>query len=63
MKTKTKILIIAVIVAVVSLTILCSIWDFESAVVRCIFSLIFFFSTLTAGCIACTYEGGQGDDF
>ncbi len=63
MKTKTKVMIAAVIIAVVSLTVLCSTWDFESAVVRCIFSLTFFVGLVTAGCIACTYEGGQNDDF
>jgi len=56
-------MIVAVIVAVVSLTVLCSTWDFESAVVRCIFSLTFFVGLVTAGCIACTYGGGQDNDF
>lgn len=63
MKTKTKILIAAIIAAVISLVVLCSVWDFSAAWVKAICSVMFFLSVVTAGCIACTYEGGQDDDF
>ena len=62
MKPKTKVMIIAAIVAVVSVAVLCGTWAYCNAVVRCIFSLTFFVGLVTAGCIACTYEGGQNDD-
>lgn len=63
MKTKTKILIASIIAAVISLAVLCSVWDFSAAWVKAVFSIVFFVSVVTAGCIACTYEGGQYDDF
>ena len=63
MKTKTKVLIAAIIAAVISLAVLCSVWDFSAAWVKAVFSVVFFVSVVTAGCIACTYEGGQDDDF
>ena len=63
MKTKTKILIGAIIAALISLVVLCSVWDFSAAWVKAVFSVVFFISVVTAGCIACTYEGGQNDDF
>lgn len=63
MKTKTKILISAIIAAVISLVVLCGVWDFSAAWVKAVFSVVFFVSVVTAGCIACTYEGGQDDDF
>lgn len=63
MKSKTKILVSAVIAAVISLAVLCSVWDFSAAWVKAVFSVVFFVSVVTAGCIACTYEGWQDDDF
>ena len=63
MKTKTKILVAAIIAAVISLVVMCSVWDFSAAWIKAIFSVIFFLSVVTAGIIACTYEGGQDDDF
>ena len=63
MKTKTKILVAAIIAAVISLVVLCGVWDFSAAWVKAICSVMFFLSVVTAGCIACTYEGGQDDDF
>ena len=63
MKTKTKILIAAIIAAVISLVVLCGVWDFSAAWVKALFSIIFAISMIAAGCIACTYEGGQDDDF
>ena len=56
MKTKTKILISAIIAAVISLVVLCGVWDFSAAWVKAVFSVVFFVSVVTAGCIACTYE-------
>ena len=63
MKAKTKILVAAIIAAVISLVVLCSVWDFSAAWVKALFSVVFFVSVVTSGCIACTYEGGQDDDF
>lgn len=63
MKTKTKLLIAAIIASVISLVVLCSVWDFSAAWVKAVFSVVFFVSVVTAGCIACTYEGGKDDDF
>ena len=63
MKTKTKILVAAIIAAVISLVVLCGVWDFSAAWVKALFSIIFAISMIAAGCIACTYEGGQDDDF
>lgn len=63
MKTKTKILIAAIVAAVISLVVLCGVWEFSSAWVKAMFSIVFAISVLTAGLIACTYEGGQDDDF
>lgn len=63
MKKKTKLLIIAAIVAVISLTVLCGTWAHGCAAVHVIFSVTFFLGTLVAGCIACTYEEGHDDDF
>ena len=63
MKTKTKILIASIISAVISLVVMCSVWDFSAAWVKAVFSVVFFVSVVTAGCIACTYEGRQDDDF
>ena len=63
MKTKTKILISAIIAALISLVVLCSVWDFSAAWVKAVFSVMFFLSVVTAGCIACTYEGGKDDGF
>ena len=63
MKAKTKILVAAIIAAVISLVVLCSVWDFSAAWVKALFSVVFFVSVVTAGCIACTYEGGKDDDF
>lgn len=63
MKPKTKVMIIADIVSVVSMAVLCVTWDFSAAWVKAVFSVVFFVSVVTAGCIACTYEGGQDDDF
>ena len=63
MKTKTKILVAAIIAAVISLVVLCSVWDFSAAWVKAVFSIVFFVSVVTAGCIACTYEGGKDDAF
>ena len=60
---KTKILIATIIAAVISLVVLCSVWDFSAAWVKAVFSVVFFVSVVTAGCIACTYEGGKDDDF
>ena len=65
MKAKTKILISATIAAVISLAVLCGVWDCSVIAwwIKAIFSVIFFLSVVTAGLIACTYEGGQDDDF
>lgn len=64
MKTKTKILIASTIAAVISLVVLCTLWDCSVIAwwIKAIFSVIFFLSVVTAGLIACTYEGGQDDD-
>lgn len=65
MKAKTKILISATIAAVISLVVLCTLWDCSVIAwwIKAICSVIFFLSVVTAGLIACTYEGGQDDDF
>ena len=63
MKTKTKLLILSTIASIFSLVLLCIVWDFSAAWVKAICSVMFFLSVVTAGCIACTYEGGQDDDF
>ena len=65
MKTKTKVLIASTIVAVISLAVLCGVWDCSVIAwwIKAVFSVIFFLSVVTAGLIACTYEGGQDDDF
>ena len=65
MKTKTKILIASTISAVISIAVLCGVWDCSVIAwwIKAIFSVIFFLSVVTAGLIACTYEGGQDDDF
>ena len=65
MKAKTKILIAATAVAIVSLVVLCTLWDCSVIAwwIKAIFSVIFLLSVVTAGFIACTYEGGQDDDF
>lgn len=59
MKKKTIIMIVAIIVAVISFTVLCSVWNFSDEWVKCIFSMLFFGAVVTAGCIACTYDGGN----
>ena len=65
MKTKTKILISATIAAVISLVVLCTLWDCSVVAwwIKAICSVIFLLSVIAAGIIACTYEGGQDDDF
>ena len=65
MKAKTKLLIAATIGAIVSLAVLCTLWDCSVIAwwIKAIFSVIFLLSVVTAGLIACTYEGGQDDDF
>ena len=65
MKAKTKILISATIGAIISLVVLCTVWDCSVIAwwIKAIFSVIFLVSVVTAGLIACTYEGGQDDDF
>ena len=65
MKTKTKVLIASTISAVISIAVLCGVWDCSVIAwwIKAIFSVIFFLSVVTAGLIACTYEGGQDDDF
>ena len=65
MKAKTKILISATISAILSLAVLCGVWDGSVIAwwIKAIFSVIFFLSVVTAGLIACTYEGGQDNDF
>ena len=64
MKTKTKVLIAATIAAVISLVVLCTLWDFSVIAwwIKAICSVMFLLSVVTAGLIACTYEGGQDDD-
>ena len=65
MKAKTKILISAPIGAIISLVVLCTLCDCSVIAwwLQAIFSVIFLLSVVTAGLIACTYEGGQDDDF
>lgn len=65
MKTKTKILIAATAGAIVSLVVLCTLWDCSVIAwwIKAICSVIFSLSVVTAGLIACTYEGGKDDDF
>ena len=65
MKAKTKVLIASTIAAVISLAVLCGVWDCSVIAwwIKAIFSVIFLLSVVTAGLIACTYEGGQDDDF
>ena len=65
MKTKTKILISATIGAIISLVVLCTLWDCSVIAwwIKAVCSVIFFLSVVTAGLIACTYEGEQDDDF
>ena len=57
MKTKTKVLIASTIGAIVSLAVLCTVWDCSVIAwwIKAIFSVIFFLSVVTAGLIACTY--------
>ena len=64
MKTKTKVLIASTIVAVISLAVLCGLWDCSVIAwwIKAICSVMFLLSVVTAGLIACTYEGGQNDD-
>ena len=62
MKIKTKILVAAIIAAVISLVVMCSVCDFSAARVKAVFSVLFFVSVVTAGSIACTNEGGIDDD-
>ena len=65
MKAKTKILISATISAIISLVVLCILWDCSVIAwwIKAICSVMFLLSVVTAGIIACTYEGGQDDDF
>ena len=65
MKAKTKILIAATIGTIVSLVVLCTLWDCSVIAwwIKAICSVMFLLSVVTAGLIACTYEGGQDDDF
>lgn len=64
MKTKTKILIASTILAIISLVVLCTLWDCSVIAwwIKAICSVMFLLSVVTAGLIACTYEGGQDDD-
>lgn len=57
MKTKTKILISATIAEVISLVVLCTVWDCSVIAwwVKAICSVIFLLSVVTVGLIACTY--------
>ena len=65
MKTKTKILIAATSGAIVSLVVLCTVWDCSVIEwwIKAVCSVMFLLSVVTAGLIACTYEGGKDDDF
>lgn len=65
MKAKTKILIAATIAAVISLVVLCTLWDCSVIAwwIKAVCSVVFLLSVVTAGLIACTYEGGKDDDF
>lgn len=65
MKTKTKLLIAATIVSIISLVVLCTVWDCSVIEwwIKAVCSVMFLLSVVTAGLIACTYEGGQDDDF
>ena len=57
MKTKTKILISATIVAIISLVVICTVWDCSVIAwwIKAIWSVMFLLSVVTAGLIACTY--------
>lgn len=65
MKTKTKILIASTILAIISIVVLCTVWDCSVIAwwIKAICSVMFLLSVVTAGLIACTYEGGEDDDF
>ena len=65
MKTKTKVLIASTIAAVISLVVLCTLWDCSVIAwwIKAVCSVMFLLSVVTAGLIACTYEGGKDNDF